>query len=194
MAPLDPGLLRDLTEAKADLARHGIVIVRTIETELGPAIMAEVKGSMASSPRKLAQMEEDELDKYVDRVRKLAEKKIGELRDLYVRLLAKLGTEDLRSLVRELEGIEQLIRWERITRTLDPVNEMLAEKGFKPIELQGPESVSDGFPMELDQKWPAAFERFKTVAIQAEKHIEEDEAETRATRGAQRSKKAPRKG
>jgi hypothetical protein len=86
------------------------------------------------------------------------------------------------------------MKWDRITKTVEPVNEKLAEKGFRPIELQGPESVSDGFLVELDQKWPAAFERFKTLAIQAEKGIEEDEAETRMTRASHKTKKTPRKG
>lgn len=68
---LDPGLLRDLTEAKAALARHGIVIIRTIETELEPAIMAEAKDSVASSPRKLVKLKEDELDRFMEDLRKI---------------------------------------------------------------------------------------------------------------------------
>jgi len=45
---LEPQLLKDLVEAKADLARHGIVIVRAVETELEPAIMTSVRDVMSS--------------------------------------------------------------------------------------------------------------------------------------------------
>jgi len=194
MASLDHGLLRDLTEAKADLARHGIVIVRTIETDLEPAIMSEVKSSMASSPKRMAQMEEDELDGFVEKLRKASEKKVEQLRGLYVRLLAKLGTEFLGDLVKELEGIEQLMKWERIAETVETVNEKLAEKGFGPIELAGPESISESFQVELEQKWPASFDRFKVLVREAAAQLARIEAEEEERARPQKTKKAPRKG
>ncbi len=50
---LDPMLRKELGEAKAALARHGIVILRGVESELEPAIMIAVRDSLASSPGKL---------------------------------------------------------------------------------------------------------------------------------------------
>lgn len=193
MASLDPGLLRDLTEAKADLARHGIVIVRTIETDLEPAIMSEVKSSMASSPKRMAKMGEDELDGFVEKLRKASEKNVEQLRDLYVRLLAKLGTEFPGDLVKELDGIEQLMKWERISETVEAVNERLAEKGFGSIELTGPESLSDSFQVELEQKWPASFDRFKALVREAATQLAQIEAKEEE-RARPQKKKAPRKG
>jgi len=194
MASLDPGLLRDLTEAKADLARHGIVIVRTIETDLEPAIIAQVKNLMASSPKRMAQMDEDELDSFLDKLRKTTERSAKQLKDLYIRLLSKLGTEFLGDLAKELDGIEQLIKWERIAKAVDPVNEKLAEKGFGPIELLGAESISESFQMELDQKWPASFERFKVLVQEAVSQMERNEREEEERSAPRKTKKASKKG
>ena len=174
---LDPVLLKDLTEAKAALARHGIVIIRGVETDLEPAIMAEVKDSMASSPRKLAQQKDEELDRYAESMRKAAMGSAYELKDLYTRLLAKLGTEFLGELVKELEGIDQLFKWERISRSVQPVNDLLESKGFRPIELTGPEALSDAFKVELEERWEAAFTRFKLLAEQVAEEIERQEEE-----------------
>src|SRR4030042_4060 len=88
---LDPVLLKDLTEAKAALARHGIVIIRGVETDLEPAIMAEIKDSMASSPKKLALLKDEDLDRYVESIREAARGSANELTDLYTRLLTEIG-------------------------------------------------------------------------------------------------------
>ncbi|HJX04802.1 MAG TPA: hypothetical protein VJ489_03190 [Thermoplasmata archaeon] len=194
MASLDPGLLRDLTEAKADLARHGIVIVRTIETELEPAIMSQVKALLASSPKRMSQLEEDELDAFLEKLRKTSEKSVRQLRDLYVRLLAKLGTEFLGDLAKELDGIEQLIKWERIAKTVEPVNGKLSEEGFGPIELVGADSISDSFQVELEQKWPASFERFKVLVKDAAAQLARIEATEDERARPLKTKKASRKG
>ena len=189
---LDPLLLKDLTEAKAALARHGIVIIRGVETDLEPAIMAEVKNSMASSPRKLTQLKDEELDRYAESMRKAAMWSAHELKDLYTRLLAKLGTEFLGELVKELEGIDQLFKWERISRSVQPVNELLESKGFRPIELTGPEALSDAFKVELEERWEAAFTRFKLLAEQVAEEIkrqEEEEAKRAPVAGSKKGRK-----
>lgn len=173
---LDPGLLKDLTEAKADVARHGIVIIRTIEAELEPAIMAAVKDSMESSPRKLEQMKEDDLDELLGKLRKSAMDSAKELRDLYIRLLGKLGTEYIGDLVKELDGIGELFRWDRISLAAEPVNEMLAAKGFRPLDLRGPVDVSESFKLELEDKWAPAFDRFKELAERTAELLEESES------------------
>lgn len=174
---LDPVLLKDLAEAKAALARHGIVIIRGVEVDLEPAIMSEVKNSMASSPRRLAQLKEEELDRYVESMRKAAMAAAHELKDLYTRLLAKLGTEFLGELVKELEGIDQLFKWERISRSVQPVNDILESKGFRPVELAGPEVLTDAFKVELEARWVAAFTRFKLLAEQVAEEIKRQEYE-----------------
>ena len=148
-------MLKELTEAKGDLARHGVVIVRTVETELEPAIMAAVKDSLEASPRKLEDMKESDLDELLRELRKAAMGSAKELAGLYVRLLGKLGTEYIGDLVKELEGIGQLFRWERISQ---------AAKGFGPVDLRGPSDVSESFKLELEGKWAPAFERFKALA------------------------------
>ena len=194
MESLDPGLMRDLTEAKADLARHGIVIVRTLETELTPAIVSGAKSSMASSPKSMSKMDEWQLDAYLEKLRKASEKSSGQLRDLYVRLLAKLGSGDLEELSKELDGIEQLIKWERIAKAVDPVNEKLTEKGFGPVELASPEDLSESLKVELEQKWPASFDRFKTLVREAVAQMAlSDLAETDKTK-TRGSRKTPRRG
>src|SRR4030043_2094026 len=90
---LDPGLIRDLIEAKAAVARHGIVLIRSIENDLAPAIVSEARDSMATPPRKLSQMTEGELDKYLLRLRKKAMRTSDDLAELYKRLLSRLGTD-----------------------------------------------------------------------------------------------------
>ena len=194
MASLDPGLQRDLTEAKADLARHGIVILRAVEKELVPAIISRVKASMASSPKSMAKIDEDQLDEYLEKLRRTSEKSTQQLRDLYVRLLAKLGGEQLGELVKELDGIEQLIKWERIAKTVEPVNERLAEKGFGPIYLAGPYDVSESLAIELDQKWPSSFDRFKALIRGAASQSTKSEEQGEGSAKAPRTKMTPRKG
>jgi len=189
---LDPGLLKDLTEAKADVARHGIVILRTVETELGPALMAAAKNSMSSSPRKLAQMKEDDLDEFATSLRKTAFKSARELKDLYTRLLAKLGTEYLVDLAQELEGIGQLFTWERIAKASENLDKLLAERGFRPTELAGPEVISENLRIELLEKWPAAFQRFRGLADRAAAETRASEEEPREPPTAK--KRAKRKG
>jgi hypothetical protein len=186
---LSPGLLRDITEAKAALARHGIVIIRTIETELEPAMMAEAKDSLAASPRKLAQLKDEDLDRFMEGLRKTSMKAVKELSDLYTRLLSKLGTEHIVELSKELEGIDQLFKWGRIEKSVESVNEMLSEKGFRPIDIAGPEDLSDAFKVELEEKWNSAFARFKLLAQQAAEEIGRQDAEGRTAPSSAKPKK-----
>ena len=186
---LSPGLLRDITEAKAALARHGIVIIRTIETELEPAMMAEAKDSLAASPRKLAQLKDEDLDRFMEGLRKTSMKAVKELSDLYTRLLSKLGTERTVELSKELEGIDQLFKWGRIEKSVESVNEILTEKGFRPIDIAGPEDLSDAFKVELEEKWNSAFARFKLLTEQAAEEIGRQDAEGRTTTSSAKPKK-----
>jgi hypothetical protein len=190
---LDPGLLRDLTEAKAALARHGIVIIRTIEMELEPAIMAEARDSVASSPRKLAKLKEDELDRFMEDLRKASMKSAKELASLYTRLLAKLGTEYLGELVKELEGIDQLFKWSRIEKAVEPVNEILVENGFRKVQLGNPEDLSDAFKVELEEKWNSAFVRFKLIAEQAVEEMKLQDAKERSGTESEKRKRPSKK-
>jgi len=190
---LDSGLLRDLTEAKAALARHGIVIIRTIETELEPAIMAEARDSVASSPRKLAKLKEDELDRFMEDLRKASMKSAKELASLYTRLLAKLGTEHLGELVRELEGIDQLFKWSRIEKAAEPVNEILVENGFRKVQLGNPEDLSDAFKVELEEKWNSAFVRFRLIAEQAVEEMKRQDAKERSGTESEKRKRPSKK-
>lgn len=180
-AQLDPALERDLTEARSDVARHGIVIIRGIETELAPALVSEARRSMASSPRKLAQMDDEELDRYTEKVRKAAMKAAGDLAGLYTRLLAKLGAERVDVLAKEIEGIGQLMTWDRIAQSAEAVNDHLAEKGFGKIQLEGPEALSDAFEVELEEKWPRAFKRLEALVHEGARLLaQEGAAEPRA--------------
>jgi hypothetical protein len=190
---LDPGLLRDLTEAKAALARHGIVIIRTIETELEPAIMAEAKDSVESSPRKLVKLKEDELDRLMEDLRKASMKSAKELASLYTRLLGKLGTEYLGELVKELEGIDQLFKWSRIERAVEPVNEILVENGFRKVQLGNPENLSDAFKVELGEKWSSAFVRFRLIADQAVEEMRRQDAGETSSPESEKRKRPRRK-
>jgi len=190
--PLEQAALRDLTEAKAAVARHGIVMIRCIETELVPAIVLEAKRSMASSPRKMSLMDDDELDRFTERLRKTASKSASELTELYTRLLAKLGTEHVTDLAAELEGIRQLITWDRVSRSVEDVNELLQEKGFSRISLEGPEALSEAFRVELCEKWPAAFARFSSLTFAAARQLEEEEKPTSQASGV-RKRRAEKK-
>jgi len=190
---LDPGLLRDLREAKAALARHGIVIIRTIETELEPAIMAEAKDSVASSPRKLAKLKEDELDRFMEDLRKASMRSAKELASLYTRLLAKLGTEYLGELVKELEGIDQLFKWSRIEKAVEPVNEILVENGFRKVQLGNPEDLNDAFKVELEEKWNFAFVRFRLIAEQAVEEMKQQDANERSGTESKKRKRPSKK-
>ena len=194
MASLDPGLLRDLTEAKADLARHGIVIVRTIETDLEPAIVSQAKSLIASSPKRMAKMDEEELDSFLEKLRGTSERSARQLKDLYVRLLAKLGTESAEDLVKELDGIEQLVKWDRIAKAVEPVNAKLAEKGFGPIEILGADSISESFQVELEQKWPASFERLKVLVKEVVAQTASADKAEEDLSASRRTRKASKKG
>ncbi len=164
---LDPILVKDLRDAKAALARHGIVILRTIQNELEPAILVKVRDSMASSPGKLKRMSDEDLDEFMDEVRTVVTKTALELADLHTHLLTKLGSEYVVDLVKELDGINQLFHWERIAKVTDQVSVLLVSKGFDRIELDGPQEVSDAFAVELTEKWPRSFDRFKSLANEA---------------------------
>ncbi|MBN1677123.1 MAG: hypothetical protein JW880_01150 [Candidatus Thermoplasmatota archaeon] len=189
---LSPGLERDLVAARAALARHGIVIIRTIETELEPAVMAAVRRVVASSGRKLSKLDDDALDELMDDARKAVRSFSRDLQRLYTRLLAKLGTEDVGRLVSELEGIDQLFRWERVARTSETVNSVLAKRGFEAIELFGPEDLSDAFKLELEERWPAAFSRLKDLAEAAAKELTEKGEKGASRRLATQTKRRKR--
>ena len=187
---LDPGLQRDLGEAKGALARHGIVIIRAIETELEPAIMSAAKSSMASSPKELDTMDEDELDRFTEKLRRTALKSADELKVLYVRLLGKLGNESAPALVEDLEGIGELFKWGRIQESAHPVDVELESKGFGPVTFEGPGDLSEGFELELEQRWPPAFERFKALVEEAAKRLEEADNAPAKPQGQKRTKKS----
>ena len=175
---IDPALTKTLVEAEGDVARHGVVILRTIETELVPAIMAEARDSIESSPRKLSKLSEEELDDLVDSLRKSATKAAKDLRKLYTRVLTKLGNEDMVELEQDLEGIGQLFKWSRIASVAEPVNEILEEKGFPPIELSGPADVADNLAVELEEKWQGAFSRFSdAVTLLAQENRKAESSE-----------------
>ena len=168
---LDPMLRKELGEAKAALARHGIVILRGVESELEPAIMIAVRDSLASSPAKLKWLSDEELDSFMEMTRAAAARAAKGLSVLHTHLLAKLGTEYIGDLVHELDGIDQLFRWERVAKVAEPVDALLKEKGFRPVSMSGPSDVSDAFAVELQEKWPAAFKRFKSLAEEAAKTL-----------------------
>src|SRR4030042_1326411 len=187
---LDPGLRRDLIEAKAAVARHGIVLIRSIENDLAPAIVSEARDSMAASPRKLSQMTEGELDKYLLRLRKKAMRTSDDLAELYKRLLSRLGTDNMIDLQKDLEGIGQLYSWERIAKSVEEVNPILTERGFGRIDLGDPSSLSEEFAIELQQKWPVAFGRFSKLAKEASDELQrEDEVAERPPKGKKPSKR-----
>ncbi len=187
---LDPGLAKELTEAKGDLAKHGVVIVRTIESDLEPAMMRAAKESLEAAPSKLDGMKDRDLDELLERLRKAAMKSSSDLSELYVQLLAKLGTEQITDLIKEIEGIGQLFRWERIQQAAEPLDDILERKGFGPLEMAGPDDVSESFKLELEERWALAFERFETVARRAADQLaKSDAAEALATRG----RKLPRR-
>lgn len=177
-----------MTDAKAAVARHGIVIIRTIETELEPTIIAGAKSSMASSPRRLAKIPDNELDKFTNGLRRLAMRSCSELADLYTRLLTKLGSEDLEELKGELDGIGALFTWRRISKATEQVDMRLAEKGFAPVGLRGPDDISDNLRIELEEKWPEAFGRFRELVGRASAEMEELEVQANGP-----SKRPPRR-
>ena len=186
---LDPGLMRDLTEAKGALARHGVVIIRALETDLEPALMAAAKSVMAASPGKLNKMDDDELDRLTGMLRKTSLKSAEDLRELYVRLMARLGTDDIEELSKELEGIGQLFTWERILKTAGPVGDRLVEAGFGPIELEGPSALSEAFELELVDRWPPAFDRFRALVDEAARQMHEREKAAESPPVRKQSKK-----
>ena len=190
---LDPLLVKELGEAKAALARHGIVILRGVERELEPAIMVSVRDSLASSPGKLRKMGDDELDALMERMRKAVMRSAKDLAKTQTRLLAKLGTEYVGDLAKELDGIGQAFRWERIGKTAEVASRALEEKGFGRVSMSGPRDVSEAFALELEERWPQAFERFKALVMETSKKLEdagfEEEARAPAKKGKKRSKK-----
>jgi len=157
----DPATTKTLIATEGDVASHGVVIIRTIETELVPSIMAAARDSLESSPRKLSKLDEPDLDDLVQSLRKAATKSAKELSKLYTRILSKIGNEDIMELEKDLEGVDQLFRWQRIAKVAEPASAILVEHGFPPIELAGPEDVADGFRVELEEKWQPAFARFR---------------------------------
>ena len=173
---INPALTKTLVEAEGDVARHGVVIIRTIETELVPSIMAAARDSIESSPRKLSKLSEEDLDDLVESLRKSATKEAKNLRKLYTRILAKLGNEDIVELEQDLEGIGQLFKWSRISEVTRPVNDILEGQGFPPIELAGPADVADNLAVELDEKWQAAFSRFSDAVSKLAQETKEEES------------------
>lgn len=178
---MDPLLRKELGEAKAALARHGIVIMRGVETELEPAIMVAVRDSLASSPGRLKAMSDKDLDAFMEKARASVAKSADELSALHTHLLAKLGTEFIADLVHELDGIDQLFRWERIARVAEPVDALLRDRGFRKVSISGPGDVSEAFAVELEEKWPAALKRFRALAEQAAKTLKEEEGSAKPT-------------
>jgi hypothetical protein len=175
MSPvLDPILAKDLAESKAALARHGIVILRSVETLFEPAVMAQVKDSLASSPELLDRLRDDELDGLMEDLRSTAMKSAGKLSGMYTRLLSKLGTEFVADLAKETRGIKGLFVWDRVAKEVAPVNVKLERAGFAPIALPGPESLSPSFAVELTEKWPVAFDRFSDLVRKAAAAIDAD--------------------
>lgn len=189
---LSPALERDLVAARAALARHGVVIIRTIESELEPAVMAAVRSAMASSGRKLSKLDDDALDRLMDDARKTVRASAEDLQRLYTRLLAKLGADDVRELLPELEGMDQLFRWERVLRASEAVNPVLARKGFAPVMLRGPEELSDSFKLELEERWPAAFAQFRAMAEAAARELAENAESTGPSEPVKASKRKKR--
>lgn len=188
---LDPIKYKDLAEAKAALARHGIVIIRSIETDLEPAIMVEARNRIASSPHVLKEFDDEQLDALMEDLRKKAMRSTANLRKLYTRVLAQLGTEYIGDLVKELDGISALFTWERIEKSLDNVNARLTKAGFDPIQLDGPETLSESFALELSEKWPSSFARFRQLASDAAMLLEGTETAGPGKEGE--AKKRPRK-
>jgi len=160
---MDPVTAKGLVEAEGDVARHGVVIIRTLETDLAPSIMAAARDSMESSPRRLARLTEEDLDELVQTIRKASLKSARELTKLYTRVLSRLGKKDVIELERDLEGVDQLFKWPRIAEAVGPVSTILVEHGFSPAELSGPDEVSEGLSLELEGKWRPAFARFSTA-------------------------------
>ena len=192
---LDPIMYKDLAEAKAALARHGIVIIRSIETDLEPAIMMEARNRIVSSPQVLRTLDEEQLDALMEGLRKKAMKSAADLRKLYTRVLAQLGTEYVGDLVKELDGIATLFTWDRVAKSVDGVNARLAKAGLEPIRLQDPEAVSESFALELNEKWPKSFATFRQLANDAAKQLEGTAAaqEKRASAGERPRKKSTKK-
>lgn len=187
-AVLDPMLYKELAESKAALARHGIVIIRSVEVDLGPAMMTEVRDSIASSPGVLSGMDEQQLDRLMEDLRKTAMKSSKDLARLYTRLLAQLGTEYIGDLAKELDGIGKLFTWDRVSKATDPVNRKLTKAGFEGVALSSAENVSEAFALELNEKWPAAFVRFRELTTKA---VEELHVTPEKTQG--KRKPAPKK-
>jgi hypothetical protein len=169
---IDPRQYKDLAESKAALARHGIVIIRSIEMDLEPAIISAARDSMASSPNALGEMNDEQLDEFMEGLRKAAMKSAKDLRRLYIRLLAQLGTEYIGDLVKELDGIGKLFTWKRVLKSTETVNKHLSKAGFRPIRLSRAQAVSESFAVELNERWPVAFYRFKGLACEAAKELE----------------------
>ncbi len=169
---IDPGLVRDLQDAKAALARHGIVIIRAIENDLEPAMIMGAKSSIASKPDRLKELGESDLDSLLDELHSISKDSVDELSKLYVRLLAKLGEEYVGDLAKELDGIGELFTWDRIARSTASMNSRLKEAGFPSAELEGPENLSESFALELNERWPPAFSRFKGLVDEASRQLE----------------------
>jgi hypothetical protein len=183
----DPVATKDLVEAEGDVARHGIVIIRTIETELAPSIMTAARDSLESSGRKLSRLSEEELDDLVQSLRKAAVRSARELTKLYTRVLSKLGSTDPIELEKDLEGVDELFSWSRISKAIEPVNSILTERGFSALELSGPDDVSEIFKLELEEKWRPAFLRFSQAVSLAAQRARAEESEP--PREARRPKK-----
>lgn len=177
---LDAVLRKDLAEAKAAVARHGIVLVRAIEKDLVPAMMAAVRDSLSSSPERLEEMDEKELDRVVDDLRKTATKEALGLRDMLVRVLADIGVQDPRELAGTVDGSAQLFGWDRIARTGERVSEKLVKRGFQPMRFPGPGDVSESFEIELVERWPAAMKTLKDIAVSLSKSPPVGESEKAA--------------
>lgn len=190
----DPILYKDLADAKAALTRHGIVIVRSVEADLEPTLIVAARDAIASSPAVLNEMDEEELDRLMESLRKAAMKSSNDLARLYTRLLAQIGTENIVDLVKELDGIRKLFTWDRIAKSADPLNRRLKRAGFDDLEIEGPSRVSESFRVELDEKWPAAFSRFRELAKTAAKGTGPPPKAKKTTKGKNKSGQGKKKG
>jgi len=187
-AQFDAVLRKEFDEARAAVARHGVVIVRAVEEDLVPAIMAAARDSLSASPRGLSKLGENALDRLVEDLRKAAGNEAHRLRDMYVRVLADIGGQEPKELAKTIDGIEELFEWERIARTSEPVNKTLVDRGFQPLRLAGPADVSDSFEIELTDKWPAAVQRLRSLAVamadqSAPERVRQEEAKPAKRKG-----------
>ena len=120
-------------------------------------------------------MDESELDRYMLRIRKRALKSSEQLAEIYKRLLTRLGTENIIDLQKDLEGIGELFTWGRIEQAAKEVDAVLEERGFSRADMGSANALSDDFQIELEERWPAAYKRFRAISGEAAEQLRERE-------------------